>query len=353
MRKISLFIILTLFIFSSEATSQNMVEKDEYKMFNSSYDRENFILRRVNDTLHVYIQEDKKISFFWTDISSKRGFPSFENDIEGFLQILANLKLPTATESYSIRYSPNSNQISFRQLEDIRFKKMGGEVYPTKAQEVRFSYAEGMMDVILYLGEIDELLVLREARISDMVREIWEDKGWANQYKRRLLNKELHLLADGQKELISYSNLDKKYFYLHLKFNFGASLIADQLPITSDWKLVFDNDKIGKWSGFQSTWELSYKTYNFFQSRQEGGFDYLRESFINAGYSMKFNNDRSTTIKYGRKVNNSRENSLLNAYNNRIAFDYDFSSSFIFTIDFFFKNFNERWIPSIGINYTF
>ncbi|UJP66503.1 hypothetical protein [Mongoliitalea daihaiensis] len=353
MRKISLFIILALFIFSSEAQSQNLVEKDEYKLFNTSYDKENFILRKVNDTLHVYIQEEKKISFFWADISSKRGFPSFENDIEKFLQLLASLKLPTATESYSIRYSPNSNQISFSPLEEIRFRKMGEEIFPTKTQKVRFSYAEGMMDVVIYLGEIDELLVLKEAGISDMVKEIWEDKDWMSQYNQRRLNKELHLLSDGRKELITYSNLDSKSRFINLDFSVGASILGNQLPITSDWMLVFENGKRRKWTGFKSTWELSFKTYNFFQPDSEGGFDYLRESFINAGYSMNFNYDWRTTIKYGRKINNSREDSILASYNNRLSFDYHLNSSFIFTIDFFFKNFREPWIPSVGINYAF
>lgn len=350
MKKISLLLMLVLFFFSSKSMSQDLVEKNDYKYFRTSYDKENFILRRINDTLHVFIQDEKKISFFWADISLHNGFPSFEDDIDEFLKILASLKLPTATESYSIRYSPNSNQINFRPLEDIRFRKTDGEVYPIKTQEVRFSYVAGMMDVIFYLGEIDELLVLKEARISEMVKKIWEEKAWMSQYRHRRLNKELHLLSDGRKELITYSNLDSKSRFLTFDVNVGASIIANQLPITTDIIFALNNGKIRKWTGMpSSSWELSFKTYSFVQYSAESGFNYLGDSFINGGYS--FNGIGRTTIKYGRKVNPFRQNSFLDSINNRVAIDFDINTPFIFTLDYFFNR--EEAIPSIGIKYKF
>lgn len=127
-------------------------EKVEYKFFDRSYDQENNRLRRVNDTLNFFVNEQKKISFTSLNIVKLKDFEGFEKDIDGFFEMLRELKLDHQNIAYSIRYRPENKEITVSERGDAKFKSVDGMVIPIDRHEVVFSYYGKMLEIRFFWG---------------------------------------------------------------------------------------------------------------------------------------------------------------------------------------------------------
>ncbi|MFD2034194.1 hypothetical protein ACFSKL_05290 [Belliella marina] len=350
MRKIKLLVLILSLCFVGKSYAQEKIkESRDFKFFNSSYDQEDFVLKKVNDTLKVYIGEEKKLMYLWTNIGEDENFPEFEKNIDSFFELVNQIGLDFKVNNYNIRFSPETAQLTYENGGSTKYKKIGDTAIPIHRHTVRFTNRKGLTDIEIYLGEIDELHILKEAGITDIVRNMLLDNGWFGRYNNRLFNKDLKIGDNGEKEIVSYHNLEG---IERLEFNadFGPRFLGSYFPIAIDISMLLDLGKYRKRSGVSDGLELSYTGYSFLSKDEISGFGYKYDHFINLGYRTNLLGS-DWTIKYGRSL--GTKNSFFEDYKNRIAIDFHFHPKFKITLESIFKNFKEDEVGSVGISYKF
>lgn len=347
MKKINLLIIiLSLFLIQQTIAQEKIIEKRDYKFFGSSYNQEDLILRRVNDTLNIFFENEKKISYFWSNVGEFENFPGFEKHVDSFFEMTNQIGLDFENKNYYLRYSPETSQLIYEELTTVRFKKENNQTVPIHRHTVRFT-PRGMTDIEVYLGEIDELLVLKDAGITEIVRNLLLEEGWFKKYEKRLFNKDLIIRENGEKEIISYHNLEG-IERLELNIDVGPRFLGTSFPLAGDFTLLLNLGKLRKWSGVSDAIELSYTTFSFFSNDEDSGFNFKNDHFINLGYRTNLLG-MNWTMKYGRSL--GRSDSFFENYKNRMAFDYQFHPKFKITLESIFKDFKSDGISSVGISY--
>ena len=348
MKRIKLIALVLFFFLAGKSYAQEKIkESRDFKFFNSSYDHEDFVLKRVNDTLKVYISEEKKLMYLWTNVGEDENFPEFEKDIDSFFELVNQIGLDFQANNYNIRFSPETTQLTYENGGPTKYKMIGDTAIPIHRHTVRFTNQKGLTDIEIYLGELDELLVLKEAGITDIVRNMLLDNEWFERYDKRLFNKDLKIGANGEKEIISYHNLEG-IERLEFNIDIGPRFVGSDFPISADFSIFLNLGKYRKRSGISDGIELSYTAYSFFSKDQVSGFNFESDHFVNLGYRTNLLG-LDWTMKYGRSL--ERADSFFGDYKNRFAFEYQFHPRFKVSLESIFKNFQTESINSIGISY--
>ncbi|WP_170932428.1 hypothetical protein [Belliella buryatensis] len=252
-------------------------------------------------------------------------------------------------KNYYLRYSPETSQLIYEELTTVRFKKENNQTVPIHRHTVRFT-PRGMTDIEVYLGEIDELMVLKEAGITEMVRSLMLEKDWFKKYEKGLFNKDLRINADGEKEITTYYNLEdsKKLIF---NFDIGTQFIGSYFPLTTELSLFFDLGKRKKWiTRSKSGVELSWLHYAFVQKNEDSSFEFNNDFFLTGGWRTGVL-DYTTTIKYGRMISSNHANTFFGERNNLLGFDFQISPHFKISYINHFKDFKSDWISTIGVSY--
>lgn len=346
MKKIKLLIVaLSLFSVQQTIAQEKIIEQRDYKFFGSSYNQEDLILRRVNDTLNIFFENEKKISYLWSNVGEFENFPEFEKHVDSFFEMTNQIGLDFENKNYYLRYSPETSQLIYEELTTVRFKKENNQTVPIHRHTVRFT-PKGMTDIELYLGEIDELLVLKDAGITEMVRNLMIEKNWFKKYEKGLFNKDLIIRENGEKEIITYHNLeDSKKLVFNI--DIGTSIINSYFPITVEFSLFLDLEST-KWVNSKSGFELSFIQYNTVYKNEDSGFNFKVDSFLVGGGRMDILGI-TTALKYGRLI--SSRNTFFEDYRNVLIFDYSISKSIKISNRIHFKNLKTSAFSTIGISY--
>jgi hypothetical protein len=369
MKKIRIITLLIFGFLSFEAKSQvqdsisiikqksdllKPKEKNDYKSFSSSYDEENIKLRRVNDTLNVFVGKQKKLSLVALDITSFEEFDGFEKDIDSFMRIIGQLNLNFKEDTYKIRYKPNTQELRVEKRNDSRYQVFDGELLPVLLQEIVFTYDVEMLEVNFFLGEIDELAVLKEASITDFIDKAGEDDGWYEKYDRSTFNKDLVIQENGETEIITYANLEETAD-LRIKFGLdvGASLIGKEVPFRQELSLLFDSEKYNKWTNWPTTWKsgiyFSMELYQFFSKDDENRFRADSPVFANLGL-VSGPKDYPIGLYYGRLVSGGN-NDFFQNNKNKFGLDILIESKFRIKYEVFIGSNESDWISSIGLSF--
>ncbi|AFL83366.1 hypothetical protein Belba_0712 [Belliella baltica DSM 15883] len=351
MRKINLvFIILSMLSIQRTIAQEKIAEKRDYKLFKSSYNQEDLILRRVNDTLNVFFENEKKLSYLWSSVGEFENFPGFEKHVDSLIELFKEIGLDFENNNYYVRYSPETSQLIYENLPNVRFKKDGNQAIPIHRHTIRFTNYAGMTDIELYLGEIDELLILKDAGITEMVRNLMLEKDWFKKYEKGLFNKDLKISASGEKEIITYYNLEDSKS-LNFNFDIGTQFINSYFPLTTEFSLFLDFGKRQKWiTRSKSGIELSWINYAFVQKNEGSGFEFNSDFFLTGGWRAGVL-DYTTTIKYGRMISSNHASTFFGERNNLLGFDFQINPHFKISYNNHFKDFKTDWISTIGVSY--
>jgi hypothetical protein len=165
MKTIKLFIILCICSSGFQTLAQNNTEfKSERKYGNSFYDEENLKLLKLNDTLNVFINEEKKVSFLWRDISNLSRFDGFEKDIDSLFVTLSQLDLDFVKNAYDIIFSPPTKELLIKKNDQEKFILVKGQTIPINRHRVTFVYRSLASEIKFYIGDLDELKVWKIGR---------------------------------------------------------------------------------------------------------------------------------------------------------------------------------------------
>ncbi|WP_100628408.1 hypothetical protein [Algoriphagus formosus] len=330
----------------------NLIQPKEsinYKSAERSYYEDEIELRRVNDSLAIYLEGQKKLSFVALNITAFEEFAGFEKDIDSFLEFIAKLDLDFSKNSYQIRFSPGTKQIRVIERNEIRFKNFDGEVLPTFRHEVIFTYQPEMLEVNLYVGEIDELLVLKDAGFSEVIKKEMVEKEWFKKYEKRTFNKDIKIDETGKLGIVTYGNFEANGATIDFDISMGASLLGDQFPFREEVSLVFKTNKFNKWTQFKHGAFIGAEFYQFFSRNQENKVQLENSSFINVGWLFGVK-DTPVSIFYGRYVGDDT-GSFFEFNKNKFGLDVLVKSSFRIKYEVFVGSNDSDWINSIGITF--
>lgn len=172
-------------------------------------------LNIANDTLDIYILGHKKISYRWHDVQRQReflGWLGFEKDIEALLEKLEFLGLDFQNQNYHIIFSPESDEIKTITTSESRFAKIGEQLLPTLRHQITLTYFSYLMEIDFFLGEIDELEVLKSAGINDLVSSAAKENNWYATYKKKNLNKMMTINDDGSIRVDTFVSRENPYY---------------------------------------------------------------------------------------------------------------------------------------------
>lgn len=369
MEKIRIITLLIFGVLAFEAKSQvqdsisiikqkndllNPKEKNDYKFFSSSYDEGNIKLRRVNDTLNVFIGNQKKLSLVALNITSLKEFDGFEKDIDSFMRIMDQLNLNFNENTYKIRYKPNTQELRVEKRNDSRYQVLEGEILPVLLQEIVFTYNVEMLEINFFLGEIDELQVLKQTLITELIDKLGQDDRWYERYDRSTFNKDLVIHENGETEIITYANLEETAD-LRIKFGLdvGLSFLGNEFPVRQEFSLLFDSEKYNKWTNWPTTWKsgiyFSMELYQFFSKDDENRFRADSPVFANLGL-VSGPKDYPIGLYYGRLVSGGN-NDFFQNNKNKFGLDILIESKFRIKYEVFIGSNESDWISSIGLSF--
>lgn len=356
MRKINrlVFIVFLMFL-GSTGLAQNTPngildrkEKVEYKFFDRSYDDENNQLRRVNDTLNFFVNEQKKISYTALNIVTLVEFEGFEKEIDGFFKIFNELNLDHQNKGYSIRYRPGTKEITISERADTKFKFMDGTLIPVHRHEVVFTYIHKMLEIRFFLGEMDELLVLKDAGITDLINQQGNEFGWYENYEDKIFNKDLKLTQSGNPQLVTYRNMERNRS-LEFNYSLGINFLGDLFPINQEVTINFWVKKYNKWTQEKNGFFISGETYTFLSRSEEGKFIGNTDLFLNAGLHLGISNTPIRTY-IGRYIPAGSNPGILE--NNRTKFGISVAINPLISLksELFLGQNDEPSLLSLGAN---
>ncbi len=349
MKTIKLLIILCICSSGFQTLAQNNTEfKSERKYGNSFYDEENLKLLKLNDTLNVFINEEKKVSFLSNNISKLNRFEGFEKEIDTLFILFDQLDLDFVKNAYDIIFSPPTKELLIKKNDQEKFIVIGGQTIPTKRHNVTFVYRHLASEIKFYLGEIDELKVLKEAGLSDRVKSLYELNDWGKKYSSRVFNKDLIIKDSGEQEIISYRNLEKDRL-ITFNVDLGVNSVADRIPTVIDFSVIYYFAG-SKYSGDFGVGAF-YKSFNFYSKDDDNNFKFQRDGFLGGGFSYSKTED-VFSLRYGRLVRSS--NSFFDTFKNNLGFEVSLGGPFKINIDYVSeKMFSGRTMVAFGITTRF
>lgn len=322
-------------------------DKTEVKFFDTSYDVQNMRVRRVNDTLNIFIESQKKISIASLNIVKLENFEGFEKDIDGFFEMVNNLNLNFENKSYQIRYSPLSKEIIVSERSQFRYKSIEGSVLPVFRHEIIFTYINLMTDISFFLGEIDELLVLKEVSFSNLIKKEAINNRWFSDYNKNQFNKDLKIDANGDVEIITYKNIERGR-QIDLGFNLGVSFLGNLFPIDQEISINYRVKGYNKWTQENNGFFISVNTYSFLDRIEDKRFDVNTSVFANIGFVTGPKNN-SVRIYYGRLIPYNDENDYLRFNRNKFGVDVLVSRLIRVKSEAFFGSGDNATFISLGL----
>lgn len=179
------------------------------------YNTSELKLNTAHDTLDIYVLGHKKMSYRWHDVQRQRefnGWFGFEKDIEALLEKIQFLGLDFERQNYQIIYSPESDGIKTILRPEARFDKIGEQLLPTFRHQITLTYNSYLMEVDFFLGEIDELEVLKSVGINELVRSVAIENNWYTTYKKKNLNKVMTINEDGSISVDTFVSRENPYY---------------------------------------------------------------------------------------------------------------------------------------------
>lgn len=293
MQRIKRLVIVICLIFLGNAgfaqnTSDGILErreKMENKFFDRSYDEENYRLRRVNDTLNLFVNGQKKITYTALNIVTLAEFEGFEKEIDEFFEIFYRLNLDHQAKGYMIRYRPGTKEIMISEHTDSKLKFIDGTLIPIQRHEVIFTYINKMLEIRFFLGEMDELLVLKDAGITDLINQQGREFAWYENYEDKIFNKDIRLVKEGSPQVITYRNIERSKM-IDFEYCLGVNFLGSLFPINQEVSMNFWVKKYNKWTQEKNGFFISGEAITFI-SRSEGGkFMENTNIFLNAGMHL-------------------------------------------------------------------
>lgn len=79
-------------------------------------------------------------------------------------------------------------------------------------------------------GELDELLVLKDAGITELIAEQAKEFDWFEKYEDNIFNKDLKIGSTGSPQVITYRNIERSRM---IEFNYllGVNFLGSLFPI--------------------------------------------------------------------------------------------------------------------------
>ncbi|MFD2200164.1 hypothetical protein [Shivajiella indica] len=201
--------------------------KFPHKDLSFFYDQENLSLKYGHDTLEVFILGNKKIAYRWHDIQRQKdfnGWYGFEADIDLLMEMLEKLELNFTANNYEIVFSPESERIKTRVLPEARYAIVGEEMLPVFRHKITLTYYSYLMEIDFFLGEIDELLILKSSGINDVIKSHASENYWYKEYVRKNFNKALIIDEEGNFRIDTFRSRENPY-YPRTNLELGAGYV--------------------------------------------------------------------------------------------------------------------------------
>jgi hypothetical protein len=298
----------------------NSKNKTEYKFFDTSYDAQNIRVRRVNDTLNIFVEGQRKISIAALNIVELEAYGGFEKDVDGFFEMVEKLNLDFKNKSYKIRYSPAKKEIIVSERDEYRFKAFDGAVLPIFRHNIIFTYQAQMLDISFFLGEIDELMVFKEAGFSDTISKEALTNNWFAEYGKTRFNKDLRIDAQGEIQIITYKNIESSR-EIQLGFNLGMNFLGNLFPIDQELFIIYKPKNFNKWVQKNSGFFVSFNTYSFLSRNDEKKINLDNSFFLNVGFITGYEK-LPIRFYYGRLISDNEDNDDFFIFNrNKIGVD--------------------------------
>lgn len=331
-----------------EKSKSENKDKTEIKFFNNSYDEQGMQVRRVNDTLTIFVEGQKKISIASLNIVKLEEFEGFEKDIDGFFELMNNLNLNFENKSYQIRYSPISKEVIVSERSQFRYKSIEGSVLPIFRHEIIFTYKNLMTDILFFLGEIDELLVLKEVGLTDLIIKEAIANQWFSDYNKNQFNKDLRIDSEGEMQIITYKNVEKSK-RIDLGFNLGVSFLGNLFPIDQEVSLNYRVKGYNKWTQEKNGLFISINTLNFLDRIEGKKFDVNTSLFTNVGFIAGPKNNE-VRVYYGKLISNNDEDDYLRFNRNKFGFDVLANRLLRIKSEIFFGSGENDSIVTLGVS---
>lgn len=338
----------TKIVDSTFKNSSEDKEKIDYKFFDKSYDETNNRLRRVNDTLNVFIGDEKKISLTSLNIIKLENFEGFEKDIDPFLTVLGNVNLDLENGSYTLNFRPETNELIVSERNETRYKSVDGLVLPIYRHEVTFTYFREMLEIKFYLGEIDEMLVLKDSGFTELIKKEGNDNEWFSTYGKIKFNKDLKIKADGSSQVVTYKNMERTPL-VDFGSTLGVSFLGNLFPVDLEFYMNFRVKRFNKWTQQNNGFFISYDIYSFISRNSESRFITNESFFINSGMLLG-SGDNPIRIYYGRLVFADPKKDILINNKNKIGVEIFLNRLIKIKSEVFFGSSNEADLISLGVD---
>jgi hypothetical protein len=364
MRITNLVLALLIFTGTTEVLAQNggsfltpakgrslskAEEKIDLKFYGKSYDVENFMLKRVNDTLNVFIEDQKKITITALNIIKLEKLESLDADILNFLKLTDKLGLDFGKESYYIRYSPSTKEVLVKERGQFRYKEFEGIALPVFRHEIVFTYNGYMMELSFFLGEIDELSILSEVKIFDLIKNEGVANNWYETYEKSTFNKDLNIDEDGSLEITTYKNIERSS-RIDLGFDLGVSMLGDYFPFNQEISLHYKAKGYNKWVQESNGFFVSFQNYQFLSRPESGKLQVETSSFINGGL-VTGTKKYPLRIYYGRLLSKD-ENDFFRYNKNKFGLDLLVKNLVRVNWELFIGTEDSDWVNSIGVSFS-
>lgn len=335
----------------SDSTVRSKPRTDERVSFRPStglFDEEMNSLKKANDTLNIYIENQKKISIVSLNIRKLEEFGGYEKDIPDFLSLIDQLNLNFTEKAYKIRFNPVNQEFSIEENSQIRLKAFENNIFPVFKHEVIFVYRKQLLEISMFLGEWDEILVLEEADFTGMIKREAEQNDWFKRYSKTLFNKDIRIDENGLLKVITYTELEKTPT-ISFGFDVGVKFFAGQLPFNQDLSLIYRPRQIIKSVPLDFGFLLSWDMNQFISRTEENKYQVNEGSFLNVG-AVFGEKERSFRVYYGRLITHSDQN-FFEFNRNKIGVDILATSSLRINYEFFFGSGGSETVNSIGISF--
>lgn len=353
MKKITrISIVIALSILFTPAFSQIGIfdpKNTEVTYPKQFYDDKNMQLYFANDTLSLYISGNKKIEISTIDISTSsvfNGWPTFSSDTDRFFQLVDQLQLDLDANNYHISFNPSSGKLIVEQVLISEYKSIGDELLPIYRHKVRFDYPAYLTQVAFYLGEMDELGVLKDAKIHELIHEQNKSNEWNDNYQKRKFNKNLQISDSGEITIKTFSNKESQNF-LSLDHDIGLGITAGNANFTSDSRVNFHLPS-KKTKLKDNRIFLALHMPVFYENNEQGSFDVLPQIYTGIGFSTNTTGRRSS-IAIGQNVMGNSP--VLNNYNTVLRFDYSFHPQFNVFWNSYFDWSSDSNINALGVSF--
>ena len=351
-----LFSFLTSFaqekdtLFTSKSTNEVVKSQDktEIKFFDTSYDAQNIRVRRVNDTLNIFVEGQKKISIAALNIVELEFFEGFEKDVDGFFEMVEKLNLDFESKSYKIRYSPAKKEIIVAERSEYRFKAFDGTVLPIFRHDIVFTYQTQMIDMSFFLGEIDELLVLKEVGFTELIKKEALENQWFSSYNKNRFNKDLKIDSNGEVQIITYKNVENSR-RIDFGYNFGINFLGNLFPFDQEFVINYRIKGYNKWTQEKNGFFISLDMYSFLARNELKKFDFSTSFFANAGIITGPKNNE-VRFYYGRLIPNNEEDDYFEFNRNKIGVDISVNRLIRVKSEAFFGSDGGDDIISLGVS---